>query len=43
MSNALRACVRNTLSLAGVVLLVGSMALSACAIPVLLVALFWLG
>ena len=43
MSNALRSCVRNALSVAGVAILVGSMALSACAIPVLLLALFWLG
>ena len=42
MSRTLRTCLRNTASFAGMLFLLVSMALSACAIPVLLFALFWL-
>ncbi len=42
MSKALRSCLKTTVSVVGVLILLGSMALSALAIPVLLLALFWL-
>ena len=43
VAKTLQTCLRNTASFAGMLFLLTSMALSACAIPVLLFALFWLG
>ena len=42
MAKTLRICLKNTSSFAGLFLLLLSMALSFCAIPVLFLALFWL-
>jgi len=43
LPKAVHICLQSTLSIAGVLLLLITLALSVCAVPVLLLALFWLG